>query len=192
MLSSTLRLNVYYLNFIHILLPRFHPKIIGHIVNNKQKNMTIYIHKIIRLVCLSMMMLLYKQHLSSMLSTVYNKSYATMRLSWRKGLLIEKTFCSEVLFLIIGNRPSFTVSSFLLKTVLKPEHKTLNKIMFYNCFKLGTIWRNRNTAEFCPPTLAFENVVLFFRTVGLPNWKLLSWRCLHYNNVNIFLDYIPS
>ena len=35
MLSRTLRLNISYLRTIHILHPRYHPKIIGHILKNK-------------------------------------------------------------------------------------------------------------------------------------------------------------
>ena len=37
MLSSTLRLNFCYLKIIHILHPRYHPKITGHILKNDQK-----------------------------------------------------------------------------------------------------------------------------------------------------------
>ena len=49
MLSSTLRLNFCYLKIIHILHPRYHPEIIGHILENKQKNMCVCIHEIMRL-----------------------------------------------------------------------------------------------------------------------------------------------
>ena len=38
MLNNTLRLNFCYLKVIHILHPRYHPKIIGHILENKQNN----------------------------------------------------------------------------------------------------------------------------------------------------------
>ena len=38
MLSNTLGLNFSYLKIIHILHPRYHPKIIGHILKNKQKD----------------------------------------------------------------------------------------------------------------------------------------------------------
>ena len=37
MLSNTLRLNFCYLKIIHILHPRYHPKIIAYILKNKQK-----------------------------------------------------------------------------------------------------------------------------------------------------------
>ena len=37
MLSNTLRLNFYYLKIVLILHPRHHPKIIGHILKNRQK-----------------------------------------------------------------------------------------------------------------------------------------------------------
>ena len=37
MLTNTLSLNFYYLKIIRILQPCFHPKIIGHILNNKLK-----------------------------------------------------------------------------------------------------------------------------------------------------------
>ena len=37
-IRNTLRLNFCYLKIIHILHPRYHPKIIGHILKNKLKN----------------------------------------------------------------------------------------------------------------------------------------------------------
>ena len=37
MLTNTPRLTFCYLKIIHILHPRYHPKIIGHILTNKQK-----------------------------------------------------------------------------------------------------------------------------------------------------------
>ena len=50
MLSNTLRLNFGYLKIFHILHPRYHPKIIGHTLKDKQKNKYVCIHEIIRLV----------------------------------------------------------------------------------------------------------------------------------------------
>ena len=44
MLSNTLRLNFYYLKIIQILRPRYHPKIIGHILKSKQKSKCVCIH----------------------------------------------------------------------------------------------------------------------------------------------------
>ena len=46
MLSNNLRLNFCYLKIIHILHPRYHPKIIGHILKKKQKNKCACIHTI--------------------------------------------------------------------------------------------------------------------------------------------------
>ena len=43
MLSKTLRLNF---SFIHILHPRYHSNIVGHILKNKKENKCICIHKI--------------------------------------------------------------------------------------------------------------------------------------------------
>ena len=48
-LSNSLRLNLFYLKIIHILHPRYPPKIIGQILKNKQKNKYVCIHEIIRL-----------------------------------------------------------------------------------------------------------------------------------------------
>ena len=45
MLSNTLRLNFSYLTIIHIPHPRYHSKIIGHILNNKQKNKRVFINE---------------------------------------------------------------------------------------------------------------------------------------------------
>ena len=42
MLSNTLRLNFCYLKIIHILYPRYHPKIIGHMLKNKEKKVSLY------------------------------------------------------------------------------------------------------------------------------------------------------
>ena len=52
MLSNNLRLNVSYLKITHILHPRYHPKIIGHILKNK----CVCIHRIIRLIIIKMKM----------------------------------------------------------------------------------------------------------------------------------------
>ena len=46
MLSNTVRLNYCYLKIIHILHPRYHPKIIGHILKNEQKNKCACFHEI--------------------------------------------------------------------------------------------------------------------------------------------------
>ena len=48
--SNILRLDFCYLKIFHILHPRYHPKIIGHILKNKQKNKCVCIHEIIRLI----------------------------------------------------------------------------------------------------------------------------------------------
>ena len=56
MLSNTLRLNFFYLKIIHILYPHYHPKIIGHILQNKQKSKCACIHEIIRLIIMTMKM----------------------------------------------------------------------------------------------------------------------------------------
>ena len=46
MLRNTLRLNFCYLEIIHILHTHYHPKIIGHILKNKQKNRCVCIYTI--------------------------------------------------------------------------------------------------------------------------------------------------
>ena len=57
MLSNTLRLDFCYLmKIIHILDPPYHPKIIGHILENKQKNKCVCIHEIIGLTIMKMKM----------------------------------------------------------------------------------------------------------------------------------------
>ena len=55
MLSNKLRLNFCYLKIIHILHPGCHPKIIGHILKNKQRNKYEFILEIIRLIITKMM-----------------------------------------------------------------------------------------------------------------------------------------
>ena len=56
MLSNNLRLNFYNFKIIHILDTRYHPKIIGYIQKNKQKNKCICIPEIIRLNIMKMKM----------------------------------------------------------------------------------------------------------------------------------------
>ena len=55
-LSNTLRPNCCCLNFIHILYPRYYPKITGHILKNKQKNKCVCIHEIKGLITTKMKM----------------------------------------------------------------------------------------------------------------------------------------
>ena len=50
MLSNTLELNFCYLKVIHVLHANYHPKIMGHILKNKQKNKCVRVHEIIRLI----------------------------------------------------------------------------------------------------------------------------------------------
>ena len=56
MLSNTRRLNFCYLKIIHIFHPHYHPKIVGHILKNKQKNKHVCFHEIIRLIIMKMEM----------------------------------------------------------------------------------------------------------------------------------------
>ena len=53
-LSNTLRLSFCYLKIIHILYPRYHPKVMVDILKNKPKDMNLCIHKIIRLIIMKM------------------------------------------------------------------------------------------------------------------------------------------
>ena len=54
MLSNTLNLS--YLKIIRILHPRYHPKIIEHILKNNPKNRSLCIHEIIQLIIMKMKM----------------------------------------------------------------------------------------------------------------------------------------
>ena len=55
-LSKTLRLNFCFLEIIHILHTRYHPKIMGRILKNKEKNKCVCIHEIMRLIIMKMEM----------------------------------------------------------------------------------------------------------------------------------------
>ena len=55
-LSNTLRLNYCCLKIIHIVYPSYCPKIIGHILKNKQKNRRVCFHEIIWLIIIKMKM----------------------------------------------------------------------------------------------------------------------------------------
>ena len=54
MLSNTPRLNFCYLKVIHILHQYYHPKVIGHILKNKQTKKCVCMHHIIRLIIMKM------------------------------------------------------------------------------------------------------------------------------------------
>ena len=54
--SDTLRLNFSYLTVIHILRRYYQPKIIAHMLKNKQKNKCVFIHEIARLTIMKMKM----------------------------------------------------------------------------------------------------------------------------------------
>ena len=56
MLRNILRLNFCYLKTIDILQPHYNPKIVGHILENKQKNKCVYIHEIIPLITIKIKM----------------------------------------------------------------------------------------------------------------------------------------
>ena len=59
MLSNTLRLNFWHLKIIQILQSRYKPRIIGHILKDKQKNKCVCIRDIIRLTHYSPVLLIY-------------------------------------------------------------------------------------------------------------------------------------
>ena len=54
--AKPLKLNFCYLKITHILHPRYHPKIKGHILISKQMNKSVCIHEIIRLIIMKMKM----------------------------------------------------------------------------------------------------------------------------------------
>ena len=56
MLNNALIVNFYYLKIIHILHQYYHPKVTGRILKNKQKNIGVCIHEIIRLIFTEMKM----------------------------------------------------------------------------------------------------------------------------------------
>ena len=129
MLSNTLKLNFCYLKIIHI-LHSYHPKIIWHILKNKQKNKCVCIHEIIRLIimkmknrshrcdinrrrsrhghkynkckkCLRMMMLICtKQHLSNIWSPIHEKAKQNWG-SLKKKVCILTLKCSNGLFWLL-------------------------------------------------------------------------------------------
>ena len=56
MLRNTLRIKFGYLKIIYILHSRYHPKIIGHNLKNKENNNDFCIHEIILLIIMKMKM----------------------------------------------------------------------------------------------------------------------------------------
>ena len=65
MLSNTLRLNYCYLKIIHILNPHYYPKIIGHILKNKDKNNCVSVHENIRLTIMKIKIKIKKDHIDA-------------------------------------------------------------------------------------------------------------------------------
>ena len=65
MLSNTLRLNFCYLKIIRTLHPCYHPKIMGHILKNKQKNKFVCIHEIISVIIMKMRMKIKKDQIDT-------------------------------------------------------------------------------------------------------------------------------
>ena len=49
-------MNFSYLKIIHILHPHYHPKVLGHILKNKQKSPVVFTHEITRLIIMKMSM----------------------------------------------------------------------------------------------------------------------------------------
>ena len=64
-LSNNLGLNFSYLKNIHILHPRYHPKIIGLILKNRQKNKRVFANEITQLVIMKMKMKMTKDHIDT-------------------------------------------------------------------------------------------------------------------------------
>ena len=56
MLSKTLRLNFFFMKIIHILDPRYHPKIIRNILQNNPKNKCVCIYEMTSLIIKKMKM----------------------------------------------------------------------------------------------------------------------------------------
>ena len=129
MLSNTLRQKFAYLKSIHILHPRYHPKIIGHILKNKQKGKCVCIYEILRLIimkmtmekknrshryninrpiynCLIMMMV---EQLSNIWSSIQDKVKQHLSLSWKKVLLIKEA-CSLKSGIELGKRVDWEVN----------------------------------------------------------------------------------
>ena len=94
MLSDNLRLNFFYLKMIHILHPHYHPKIIEHILKNKQKNKCVFIHEIIRLTVMKMKMKMKIHHIDTTYdldlemdtNKQYNRSLCMMLISIKQHL----------------------------------------------------------------------------------------------------------
>ena len=64
-LSNTLRLGFYYLKIIDILHTRYHARIIGHVLKNKQKKKCACVHEIIRLIIMKAKMKMKKDDIDT-------------------------------------------------------------------------------------------------------------------------------
>ena len=79
---------------IHILHPHYHPKIIEHILKNKQKNKCVFIHEIIRLTVMKMKMKMKIHHIDTTYdldlemdtNKQYNRSLCMMLISIKQHL----------------------------------------------------------------------------------------------------------
>ena len=95
MLCNTLRLNFCYLKIIHILHLSCHPKIIGHILKNKQKNKCACIHEIRRLTIIKMKMKMKNT------SHKYNINRATLRHRYKYS---KYKMCLSLMMIICVNQ----------------------------------------------------------------------------------------
>ena len=90
--SNTLKLNFCYLKIIHILHPRYYPKIVGHILNNKQKNMCVCMREILTIIIIMKIKMKMKKR-----SHIYDinrpKSRHGHKYSKYKALIITMLIC---------------------------------------------------------------------------------------------------
>ena len=132
MLSNTLRLNFCFLKMIQILHPRYHPKKMGHILKNKQKNKCVWTHEIIRLIIMEMKI---KMKIRSDRSRFF-KLYKWYQIA--QSAANVKMICTDadtyviVLSTMRSSRPDVFCKKGVLRNFTKFTGKRLCQSLFFN------------------------------------------------------------
>ena len=135
MLSNTIRLKFNYLIIIHIFHPRYHPKIIEHIVKNKQKSKHVFIHEITRLIIMKKIMKM----------KIRSHKYDINRprsIHWHKCSKQKSVTVSECLYVLSNNSATFEVQFMrkLSNTAFSEQNKSIWRFSFpWNRFLLRYI-----------------------------------------------------
>ena len=159
-------LNFCYLKIIHILHPRYHPKIIGHILKNKQKNKCVCIHEIMWLIIMKMKMKMkYRSH-----------RYGINRPRYRRGHKYSKyKKCLTMMMLICIRQHLSNIWSSIPEKV-KQHWGWVKKCVAYNKKACNALYDIVETSllnkSMFPYLKLLLHVTLHLKNVELHKWDL--------------------